>query len=143
MSTVLYEQAGKIVTITINRPDAMNAIDPETQDALVQAWTRFRDDDGAWVAILMSQASACSMPPARQWPLIAAIMGFQISSPRVMPPRPNPWWAGRGAPFAKETGIIFLRSAPAEKLLSPAPVRMATQAPSSSRKRVHAPTRAS
>ena len=26
MSTVLYEQAGKIVTITINRPDAMNAI---------------------------------------------------------------------------------------------------------------------
>ena len=52
MSTVLYEQAGKIVTITINRPDAMNAIDPETQDALVEAWTRFRDDDGAWVAIL-------------------------------------------------------------------------------------------
>jgi E-phenylitaconyl-CoA hydratase len=51
-STVLYEQAGKIVTITINRPDAMNAIDPETHDALVQAWTRFRDDDGAWVAIL-------------------------------------------------------------------------------------------
>jgi len=52
MSTVLYEQAGKIVTITINRPDAMNAIDPETQDALCDAWTRFRDDDGAWVAIL-------------------------------------------------------------------------------------------
>ena len=35
MSTVLYEQAGKVATITINRPDAMNAIDPETQDALV------------------------------------------------------------------------------------------------------------
>ena len=52
MSTVLYEQVGKIVTITINRPDAMNAIDPETQDALVAAWTRFRDDDGAWAAIL-------------------------------------------------------------------------------------------
>src|SRR6266508_884307 len=50
MSTVLYEQAGKIVTIT--RPDAMNAIDPETQEALVVAWTRFRDDDSAWVAIL-------------------------------------------------------------------------------------------
>ena len=28
MSTVLYEQAGRIVTITMNRPDAMNAIDP-------------------------------------------------------------------------------------------------------------------
>src|SRR3989442_8409497 len=52
MSTVLYEQKDQIVTITINRPDAMNAIDPETHQALVEAWTRFRDDDGAWVAIL-------------------------------------------------------------------------------------------
>jgi enoyl-CoA hydratase/carnithine racemase len=52
MSTVLYEQSGRIVTITINRPEAMNAIDPETHDALIAAWTRFRDDDAAWVAIL-------------------------------------------------------------------------------------------
>jgi enoyl-CoA hydratase/carnithine racemase len=52
MSTVLYEQKDKIVTITINRPEAMNAIDPDTHHALIQAWTRFRDDDGAWVAIL-------------------------------------------------------------------------------------------
>ena len=52
MSTVLYEQKDKIATITINRPEAMNAIDPDTHHALIQAWTRFRDDDGAWVAIL-------------------------------------------------------------------------------------------
>jgi enoyl-CoA hydratase/carnithine racemase len=52
MSTVLYEQRGKIVTITMNRPDAMNAIDPETHEALIAAWTRFRDGDAAWVAIL-------------------------------------------------------------------------------------------
>lgn len=31
MSTVLYEQAGKIVTITIDRPDAMDAVEgPKT-----------------------------------------------------------------------------------------------------------------
>jgi enoyl-CoA hydratase/carnithine racemase len=52
MPTVLYEQKDRVVTITINRPEAMNAIDPETHEALVAAWTRFRDDDGAWVAIL-------------------------------------------------------------------------------------------
>jgi E-phenylitaconyl-CoA hydratase len=52
MRSVLYEQTGRIVTITINRPEAMNSVDPETQQALVQAWTRFRDDDGVWVAIL-------------------------------------------------------------------------------------------
>jgi E-phenylitaconyl-CoA hydratase len=52
MATVLYEQKDKVVTITMNRPEAMNAIDPETHQALVEAWTRFRDDDTAWVAIL-------------------------------------------------------------------------------------------
>ncbi len=52
MSTVLYEQRDRIVTLTINRPEAMNSVDPETQAALIEAWTRFRDDDGAWVAIL-------------------------------------------------------------------------------------------
>ena len=52
MPSVLYEQIDRIVTITINRPDAMNAIDPDTHQALIEAWTRFRDDDSAWVAIL-------------------------------------------------------------------------------------------
>ena len=52
MPPVLYEQKDKIVTITLNRPDAMNSVDPETQEALIEAWTRFRDDDSAWVAIL-------------------------------------------------------------------------------------------
>src|SRR5512145_2533634 len=52
MASVLYEQKDKIVTVTINRPEAMNAIDPETHHALVEAWTRFRDDESAWVAIL-------------------------------------------------------------------------------------------
>jgi E-phenylitaconyl-CoA hydratase len=49
--TVLYAQQGHVVTLTINRPDAMNAIDPETHQALIEAWTRFRDDESAWVAI--------------------------------------------------------------------------------------------
>lgn len=52
MPPVLYEQKDRIVTITLNRPEAMNSVDPETQEELVQAWTRFRDDDSAWVAIL-------------------------------------------------------------------------------------------
>ncbi len=52
MSTVLYEQSGRIVTITMNRPDAMNAIDPETNRELIDAWSRFRDDGLAWVEIL-------------------------------------------------------------------------------------------
>ncbi len=52
MPPVLYEQNERIVTITLNRPEAMNAVDPETQAEMVSAWTRFRDDETAWVAIL-------------------------------------------------------------------------------------------
>jgi enoyl-CoA hydratase/carnithine racemase len=52
MPTVLYEQAGPIVTITLNRPKAMNAIDPPTHEALLAAWIRFQDEASAWVAIL-------------------------------------------------------------------------------------------
>ena len=54
-------------------------------------------------------------------------------------------WATGSYPRPPENaaGIIFLRSAPAENARSPAPVRMATQAESSSRNRTQAATSAS
>ncbi len=49
---VIYEKKDKIAIITINRPDAMNAIDPETNEELAKAWVDFRDDPNLWVGIL-------------------------------------------------------------------------------------------
>jgi len=49
---ITYEKKGRIATITINRPEAMNAIDRETSRELIEAWTNFRDDSALWVAIL-------------------------------------------------------------------------------------------
>ncbi|MBI3457363.1 MAG: enoyl-CoA hydratase/isomerase family protein [Candidatus Rokubacteria bacterium] len=49
---IIYEQKDRVVTVTIHRPEAMNAIDPETHNELIDAWIRFRDDAEAWVAIL-------------------------------------------------------------------------------------------
>jgi len=40
------------VTITIDRPEARNSLDLEHFGQLADSWTRFRDDDDAWVAIL-------------------------------------------------------------------------------------------
>jgi len=51
-SKVLYQREDHVVTITINRPEVMNAIDGETAAALVKAWQAFRDDDEAFVAII-------------------------------------------------------------------------------------------
>ena len=47
-----YEQDGPVTLITINRPERMNAIGPQTHRELVEAWGRFRDDDEALVAVL-------------------------------------------------------------------------------------------
>lgn len=49
---VLYEKRGRIAVITMNRPERMNAIDPQTSAEMHEAFCDFRDDDGLWVAIL-------------------------------------------------------------------------------------------
>ncbi len=49
---ITYEKKDRIAILTINRPEAMNALDPETGRALTEAWIEFRDDAEAWVAIL-------------------------------------------------------------------------------------------
>ena len=47
-----YEKKGRIAYITINRPDSMNALHPPASSELLAAFTEFRDDDEAWIAIL-------------------------------------------------------------------------------------------
>ena len=49
---ILYEKDGRIAIVTINRPERMNAIDPQTRFELLAAMTDFRDNDDLWVAIL-------------------------------------------------------------------------------------------
>ena len=55
---VLYEKRDRIAYVTLNRPEARNAIDPETQDLLVATWADFRDDDAVDVAILTGAGDA-------------------------------------------------------------------------------------
>lgn len=49
---VLYDVAGNIATISLNRPDVANAQNFELLDALDQAWQRAADDDDVKVIIL-------------------------------------------------------------------------------------------
>jgi len=41
-----------VATVVLNRPEAMNAIDPETQAELLDCWSRVRSDDAIRVVIL-------------------------------------------------------------------------------------------
>lgn len=52
MSYVHYEVSDHIATITLDRPEARNAINGELRRDLNAAWDQFRDDEDAWVGIL-------------------------------------------------------------------------------------------
>lgn len=52
MSLVTYALADHVATITLNRPEARNAINGALRTELNAAWERFRDEEDAWVGIL-------------------------------------------------------------------------------------------
>jgi enoyl-CoA hydratase len=49
---VLYEKAGRIATVTINRPERRNALNQPAMRRLALAWTDIREDPDVWIAIL-------------------------------------------------------------------------------------------
>ena len=57
MSLVTYELQDHIATITLNRPEARNAINGALRQDLNAAFDRFRDDEEAWVGILTANGS--------------------------------------------------------------------------------------
>ncbi len=58
MATVIYEKRDRIAYVTLNRPEARNAIDPETHELMIETWKDFRDDDAVDVAILTGAGDA-------------------------------------------------------------------------------------
>ncbi len=49
---ITYGREGHLALVTISRPEVLNAINPETSAELYDAFSRFRDDEDAWAAIL-------------------------------------------------------------------------------------------
>jgi enoyl-CoA hydratase/carnithine racemase len=52
MPVVLYEKHGQTVVVTLNRPEALNAINREVRTELREAFFKFRDDDEARTIIV-------------------------------------------------------------------------------------------
>ena len=68
-----FDVRGHVATVTLNRPEAMNAIDPELRAGLHDAWRRISSDDDIRVALLTGAGDRAfcagadlkkTMPPA-------------------------------------------------------------------------------
>jgi enoyl-CoA hydratase/carnithine racemase len=55
---VRYELDGHVATITYHRPEALNAVNADMRRGLNDAFSRFRDDEAAWVAIVTGAGRA-------------------------------------------------------------------------------------
>ena len=49
---LIYEKKDRVVTMTINRPERLNAVSMELAYRMEEAWEKFRGDDDAWVAVV-------------------------------------------------------------------------------------------
>jgi enoyl-CoA hydratase/carnithine racemase len=58
--TVLFEVSDRIATITMNRPERMNAMNQTMKNDLRAAWQRVKDDADIWVAIITGAGRAFS-----------------------------------------------------------------------------------
>jgi enoyl-CoA hydratase/carnithine racemase len=58
MGKTIYEKKNRIAYVTLNRPDALNALDDEMNDELWAIWRDLNDDPSADVAILTGAGKA-------------------------------------------------------------------------------------
>ena len=57
-STVLYEQDGRVATITLNRPDRMNTMGDDLPERALEALQRAADDADVWAVVLTGAGRA-------------------------------------------------------------------------------------
>jgi enoyl-CoA hydratase/carnithine racemase len=84
MACVSYEKKGRIAYITLNRPEAMNAIDVDTWHELASVWENFRDDSEAWTAIVTGAGDKAFSAGADLKELDTILAGVEEKEPSLI-----------------------------------------------------------
>src|SRR5262245_3149926 len=58
--TVKFEVEDRVATITLTRPERLNAVNQQMKDDLRQCWNTIKDDPEIWVAIITGEGKAFS-----------------------------------------------------------------------------------
>jgi E-phenylitaconyl-CoA hydratase len=85
--TVLFEVAGHVATITLNRPEKLNAFNEKMTREIAGIWQRVRDDDDIHVAVLRAAGDR------------AFCTGIDMSE--------GPWWNGQSVWNQEDPGVLL------------------------------------
>ena len=82
---LIYEKKGHVAYITFNRPEALNAFNPNQVQEFSQALIEFKDDDNLWVGIItgMGERAFCAGADIKT---LLPKMKVEWSAPGSMPP---------------------------------------------------------
>lgn len=53
--SLIVEEHGKVLLVVLNRPEARNALDPDTDEQLAEVFTGFVNNREKWVAVLAAE----------------------------------------------------------------------------------------
>ncbi len=81
-----YEKKGRIGYFTLNRPEALNAFNPEMFEELSDALIDFKEDDDLWVGILTGTGEKAFSAGADVRTMLPVLCGEWQANPSLMPP---------------------------------------------------------
>jgi len=81
---IVYEKKDKIAYVTINRPEAMNAMDYEMWQGLFAAIDDFRDDAGSWVMIITGAGDKAFSTGADLTSVISSVAAGEMDNPTIV-----------------------------------------------------------
>ena len=112
-SDILYDKRDAIATITLNRPQAMNACTIKTYDEMLDALRDAEADDSVRVVVLTGAGRAfCAVTTSRK----------SFSTPSFATPNlPSALWSRNGASIAPSRSICLspIRSPPSRPSTAP------------------------
>ncbi|MFC9248857.1 enoyl-CoA-hydratase DpgD [Streptomyces sp. NPDC057136] len=91
LSRVRYEKSGHVARITMNRPDALNAMDLCMHEELGEIWDDFEADDDMWVALLTGEGSR-AFSVGQDLKELAAREEAGLAAPSTFGSRGKPGW---------------------------------------------------
>ena len=93
MAIVEYKKQGHLVTITLNRPDKLNALNDDMLKALRHCWKKYQHDDDAWLAILTGTGKAFSAGTDKDQ-FVKALKGEDSLGNFLTNIGKDPYWSG-------------------------------------------------